>query len=392
MILIRKLLRMDWILFGILAFLCTMSVAVIYSATYTSEDPGLRDAYVQQMYWIPIGMVAYFLAALVDYKWWVRVAPYFFAVMLVMLVAVLLFGTVVNGARSWFRFGSVGVQPAEIYKISFILMTAAVLNWRRKYIKGFVTFVLIVMLTACPALLVLAQPDFGSAAVLFPIAGVMMFVAGVRLFYLFVPTMLICLALAWSYFGVFKQNLTEEETLALGLKNYQLARIKTFYDPNLDPKGAGWTINQSLIAIGSGGWDGKGWLNGTQNVLGYLPKNIAYNDFIFSVIGEERGFVGGATVIILEGLILLACLRVAWCARDGTGSLIAAGVMAMLFTHIFVNIGMTIKVVPITGIPLPFMSYGGTFLLVCLTGMGLVQSVWIHRKPFATAKPADAQA
>ena len=389
MIILRKLLRMDWILFGFLAFLCTMSVLVIYSATYTSEDPGLRDAYVQQMYWIPIGMVAYFLAALVDYKWWVRAAPYFFAIMLVMLVAVLLFGVVVNGARSWFRFGSIGVQPAEIYKLAFILMTAAVLNWRRKYIKSFLTFIIIVLMTALPALLVLAQPDFGSAAVLFPIAAVMMFVAGVRLFYLFVPTMAVCLLMAWSYFGVYKQNFTQEDPLAFKLKDYQLSRIKTFYNPNLDPKGAGWTINQSLIAIGSGGWDGKGWLNGTQNVLGYLPKNIAYNDFIFSVIGEERGFVGGATVIILEGLILLAALRVSWCARDGTGSLIAAGVMAMLFTHIFVNIGMTIKVVPITGIPLPFMSYGGTFLVVCLAGMGLVQSVWIHRKPFATAKAAS---
>ena len=166
------------------------------------------------------------------------------------------------------------------------------------------------------------------------------------------------------------------------LKAFQVDRIKIFFDPSLDPKGAGWQVDQSMIAIGSGGMDGKGWRQGTETALGYLPKNTSYNDLIFSVVGEDFGFRGGAALIICEGTVLLWCLWVAARARDKIGALLAVGVMTMLFTHIFVNIGMTIQVVPITGIPLPFVSYGGTFLIACLAAMGLVQSVWVHRKNF----------
>jgi rod shape determining protein RodA len=137
-----------------------------------------------------------------------------------------------------------------------------------------------------------------------------------------------------------------------------------------------------MIAIGSGGWDGKGWRQGVETELGYLPKKTSYNDLIFPVVGEDFGFLGAAALIIGEGTVLLWCLWVAARARDKIGALLAVGVMTMLFTHIFVNIGMTIQLVPITGIPLPFVSYGGTFLLVCLAAMGLVQSVWVHRKNF----------
>jgi rod shape determining protein RodA len=159
-----------------------------------------------------------------------------------------------------------------------------------------------------------------------------------------------------------------------------MERIRVFFDPSRDPLGRGWTINQSLIAIGSGGLEGKGFLKGTQNMLGFLPRNISYNDFIFAVVGEDFGFRGGALLICgLAGLILL-CLSVAARADDNAGALLASGIVAMLFTHFFVNIGMTIKVVPITGIPLPFISYGGTFLVICMAAVGLVQSVWIHRR------------
>lgn len=385
LILLRKLARLDWLLLLVLLALSAAGVAAIYSSTYTSEDPSLRGSYINQMYWIPIGVAAFFIMALVDYRWWIKYAFPFFGAMLVLLILVLIpgIGVEVNNARSWFRMGPISLQPAEISKIAFILMMAAFLTWQAENIKRLWLFLACGALTALPAALILKQPDLGSAAVLFPTAFVMMFVAGVRLFYLFVPSALALFVIAWSYYGVYQQNLTSDDPLAFHLKDYQLARIKVFYDPNLDPKNAGWQINQSLIAIGSGGFDGKGFMQGTQNVLGYLPKESAHNDFIFSVIGEEHGFVGGAAVILLEGLILLACLRVAWTARDGPGTLIAVGVMTMLFTHIFVNIGMTIKVVPITGIPLPFLSYGGTFLVVCLAGMGLVQSVWIHRKTLA---------
>jgi rod shape determining protein RodA len=372
----RKLVRLDWITFCIVMLLCAASIAIIYSATYTCDSAEFRDAFRAQMYWIPIGLVAFFFMALVDYSFWLRLAVPIYGLVFVMLIVVL-FMRPINGATHWLRFGPISLQPAELCKISYIFLAAAILLHREKEVQSFWTFALTLVVALVPMALILKQPDLGSAAVFLPISFVMMFVAGVRLRYILVPTFLGLVIVAIAYFGVFQRGWKIP-----GLREYQLNRIKTFFNPNLDPKNAGWTINQSLLAIGSGGLTGKGWCMGTQNVLGYLPKNIAYNDFIFSVIGEEEGFVGGATLIILEGVILLSCLRVAATARDQTGVLIVCGVTAMLFTHIFVNIGMTIQVVPITGIPLPFISYGGTFLVICLTGMGLVQSVWIHRRSY----------
>jgi rod shape determining protein RodA len=166
------------------------------------------------------------------------------------------------------------------------------------------------------------------------------------------------------------------------MKPYQLGRIRTFFNPDLDPLGHGWTIRQSLIAVGSGGLKGKGYLKGDQNVYGFLPKNIAYNDFIFSVIAEEWGFVGGSILIISQGLLILCMISIAGRAKEMGGALIAAGLTGMFFAHFFVNIGMTIEVVPITGIPLPFTSYGGTFLVACMAGLGILQSVWIHKRDY----------
>jgi rod shape determining protein RodA len=154
-----------------------------------------------------------------------------------------------------------------------------------------------------------------------------------------------------------------------------------FFDPQLDPRGAGWNVAQSLIAIGSGGLEGSGIGNGHQTKYGNLPRTVSYNDFIFAVIGEELGFKGSLGVLCVLAFVLLTCMWTAAFAGDSLGAMIASGIAAFLFTHIFINAGMTMQAAPVTGIPLPFISYGGTFLIVCLTSMGLVQSVWIHRKP-----------
>jgi rod shape determining protein RodA len=230
------------------------------------------------------------------------------------------------------------------------------------------------VLVAIPGLLILKQPDFGSAAVFGPITFFMLFIAGVHKRYILVPVLAAVALYLIAFFYVHKM----EKDLPF-LKGYQNNRIRTFFDPNRDPRGAGWTISQSLIAVGSGGLKGKGYKKGDQNIYGFLPKNIAYNDFIFSVIAEEFGFVGGALVILGEGLLILCALQVAMHSSDYAGNLIATGVASMLLAHFFVNIGMTIKVVPITGIPLPFISYGGTFMAVCMAGMGILQSIWIDR-------------
>jgi rod shape determining protein RodA len=376
-IFLKKLGRIDYPFFLVALLLCIASVALIYSATYTSESADIREAYRSQLFYIPLALTAFFIIALVDYDIWIRLSLPIFGIGLLLLILVLIpgIGTKTFGSRSWLRFGGIGIQPAELCKFAFILVLAFYLLTREEKIPRFGTFVSVLGILLIPVFLIRLQPDFGSAAVFFPIAFAMMFVAGVRKRYLFVPALLVLAVIVYTYVGVHKLGWTIP-----GMKPYQMDRIKTFYDPNRDPQGAGWTINQSLIAVGSGGWSGKGWLQGTQNVLGFLPKKIAYNDFIFPVACEEFGFLGGALIILLEGYILLTCIRIGSHARDEAGALIAAGVTAMLFTHVFVNIGMTIKVVPITGIPLPLISYGGSFLVVCLASLGLVQSVWIHRK------------
>jgi rod shape determining protein RodA len=372
---LKKLQRLDWFLLTLVLTLCVYSVMLIYSATYTNENPEFRMAYRLQMYWIVIGVAAFFVVALIDYNWLVRLALPIAGIALLLLLAVLIFGQYRNGAKSWIRIGPIGIQPAELTKLAFALTVTYFCVAYEDRIKSWKMFVGIVLLTLIPVGIILAQPDLGSAMVLFPMAGAVMYVAGVRKRYLMIPVILIAVVVSYTYWGVHLNGWTIK-----GLKPYQINRIKTFYDPSLDPQGAGWTINQSLIAVGSGGLRGKGYLQGTQNVLGFLPKDISYNDFIFSVACEEWGFLGGSFIVLLEGVIIVYCLFIASSARDTSGRLLATAIPAMLFTHLFVNVGMTIKVVPITGIPLPFISYGGTFLVVCLTGLGLVQSVWIHRR------------
>ena len=259
-------------------------------------------------------------------------------------------------------------------KLAFLAGACALMVSMRERIEKFSTVLALVGLALIPVFLILRQPDLGSAAVFLPMCFGLLFVGGTRLRYLLVPAGLGLAAACAIYFYV--GHLNKELPF---LKTYQNNRIRTFFDPNLDPLGAGWTIRQSIIAIGSGGLTGKGYLHGDQNLYGFLPKNIAYNDFIFSVLGEEWGFMGGAALILGQAGLLLCVAWIGWRAPDFTGRLLAGGVLGMLFTHFFINVGMTIKVVPITGIPLPFVSYGGTFLAVCMAAMGLMQSVWRQR-------------
>jgi len=218
-----------------------------------------------------------------------------------------------------------------------------------------------------PLLLIFAQPDLGSAVILVLVTLVMLFVAGVRVKHLLIVALagLLALPVVW-----------------LRMREYQKARLTVFLDPDRDPLGAGWNLNQSLIAVGSGGLTGKGYLQGTQNLLGYLPRTVAPNDFLFSVIAEEKGFAGSVCVIGLFAVVLFRGLRIAVEARDRLGMLLATGIVALLFFHVFVNIGMTIGLLPVKGLPLPLLSYGGSFVQATMTALGLLQNVWIHRKNY----------
>jgi rod shape determining protein RodA len=355
--------------------LCTAGILIIYSATHGSEMADLKNASIQQAAWVGLGLACFFVLAFSDYHRWVAQGWFWFGAGIFLLLVVLIFGREVNGAKSWLRFGPVGFQPAEVMKLAFLVGSTALLVALRERIEKFRTVLALVGLAMIPVLLILKQPDLGSAAVFLPMCFGLLFAGGTRLRFLLIPVGLGLAAFLAIYLwvGQFGKELPF-------LKTYQNNRIRTFFDPNLDPLGAGWTIRQSIIAIGSGGFTGKGFLRGDQNLYGFLPKNIAYNDFIFSVLGEEWGFVGGALLILGQAGLLICIAWIGLRAPDFEGRLLAGGVLGMLFTHFFINVGMTIKVVPITGIPLPFVSYGGTFLAVCMAAMGLMQSIWRQRR------------
>lgn len=386
--LFRKLGQIGWsfpVITALLA-LCIASVFIIMSATYTND--ALKDAPASQLKYLIIGSAIYLTIALTPYHLLLRISPILYLVGVVLLIAVFVpgLGKKVFGAYSWLRLGPISFEPAEFAKLAFILALAWFLRVREQQIHRLSTVLWALGFTLIPFLLIKKQPALGSAGVFIPIFFAMSFAAGVRLRHLLLVVLMGIVGLGGYFYISTKLKAkaadASDTTAVSGVHNFQVDRIKSWIDPTQDKQGAAWQINQSMIAIGSGGMDGKGWMQGTQNVLGYLPRNTSYNDLIFSVVGEEEGFRGGAALIICEGTVLLWCLWVAARARDKVGAMVAVGVMAMLFTHIFVNIGMTIQVVPITGIPLPFISYGGTFLVACLAAMGLVQSVWVHRKNF----------
>jgi len=364
---LKLYLHLDWPVVGAMLALAIAGVFAIYSASYRGDDQPMPLFYVWQVRWIALGLVVFLAMVWVDYQWLCRWSWVILAAVLGLLILVLIIGKVAYGAKSWFGIAGRGVQPSELAKLAAALIVSFYLSRRSKEVENFSTMIGCLCLIAAPVALVLAQPDVGTAAVLLPMALAMMFVAGVRVRY-FVIFAVILLALApvgW-----------------LMMQDYQKERILVFLDPGRDPLGRGWNYHQSLIAVGSGGLNGKGWLEGTQNVLGYLPKTVAPNDFIFSVLAEETGFVGGIVVLALYGVILFEGVRIAANAKDKLGMILATGIVAMLFTHIFQNVGMTIGLVPITGLPLPLLSYGGSFMLLVMASLGLLQNIYVRRKPY----------
>jgi rod shape determining protein RodA len=378
-VMLRKVgeLAFSFPLLIVIAALCVASYFAITSATFLNEK--LQEAPISQIKYDVAGLLVFLVIALTPYKVFLRAAPWLYGAGVLLLVACFVphVGRKVYNAYSWIKIGPVGFEPTEFAKIAYILFLAWFLQVRERKIENFSTVVMAWAFTAVPFLLILKQPALGSASVFFPVCFCMLFAAGVRLRYIVLPVLAVVGMITLTFYWVH----VWDKPIPL-LKPFQQDRVRNFFDPSLDPRGTGWQADQSVIAIGSGGMDGKGLGQGTQTetALGYLPKTTSYNDLIFSVVGEIFGFRGGATLILCEGAVLLWCTWVASRARDKVGALLAVGVMTMLFTHIFVNIGMTIQLVPITGIPLPFISYGGTFVIACLAAMGLVQSVWVHRK------------
>lgn len=364
---LKLYLGLDWLLFGAMLALAVAGVFAIFAASYRGDDQPMPTFYLWQMRWIIVGLIAFCVAVWIDYEWLCRWSWLIFAAVLGLLILVLLIGKIAYGAKSWFGFAGRGVQPAELAKLAVALLISFYLSRRSREVEKLSTMVNCLLMISVPSVLVLLQPDLGSAAVLFPMTLAMMFVAGVKLRYFGI---LFAVLLALAPVGWFC------------LADYQQERLLVFLNPERDPLGRGWNLQQSLIAVGSGGWNGKGWLQGTQNVLGYLPKTVAPNDFIFSVIAEEQGFLGGIAILALYGVMLFEGVRIAGNARDKLGMILATGIVAMLFTHIFQAIGMTIGLVPITGLPLPLLSYGGSFVVLVMTSLGLLQNIYVRRNQY----------
>lgn len=361
-LLTRKFLALNKPLFLVMLGLSFFSIYAIYSATWMRDAP----FWISQIRWLCICLPVFFTISFIDYRW-VRMGAvpiYLFSVIL--LILVFFIGVKVFGARSWLNLGFGNFQPSQMAIFGGILVFSLFLS-DCPGINQLLRILICLGITALPCVLILIQPYLGGTLVWIPVLFAMLYAGGIQVRYL---ATMVLLGLAFIPIVV-----------NFGLKPYQKDRILIFLDPSLDPRGAGWTINQSLNAIGSAGFWGKGFkAHNTLNELGYLPGTIVHTDFIYSVFGEQHGFFGAILLISAYAVLLLGGLYIASQARDLLGRLLAIGIVMLLFTHVFMNIGMTVAITPITGLPLPLVSYGGSFLLICMCCMGLLQSVWIHRK------------
>lgn len=360
----RFLALSDWLLTTVILTLIGLGIVFIYSAGYQGEDVPVTGFYQRQILWAVLGLSVYFFFAVTDYRRLVDGAWGIYIAVLVLLILVLLIGKRVYGATRWLSVFNVQVQPSELAKLSLLLILARYLGRPGQETRNPMRLVKALMIVAVPFVLIAKQPDLGTAMTFIPVTLVMLFAARTPTRYLMILGLigLMCLPVAW---------------FALG--DYQRERLLVFVSADRDPLGAGWNKIQSQIAVGSGGFSGKGYLKGTQNVLGYLPRTVAPTDFVYSVIAEETGFVGSIIVLSLYSLVLVTACRASLVAREQTGRLLAVGIMSMIFFHVFVNIAMTIGLVPITGLPLPLISYGGSFIVSMMAALGIVQSVYMRR-------------
>ena len=366
----RLLAAQDWLAVVLAAILLGTGLSFIYSASWRGEETGIVGAwFTRQIWWATLGSVVATGLALLDYRVWIRAAWWLYLAALVLLALVLVMGTKVYGAYRWLNVFGVLVQPSEFAKVALVVVLARVLGGGALAPRSFGTVAVGLLLMALPFGLILVEPDLGTAAVLVPTTAIMLFAAGAAFRYL----------AGLAALGVAAAGLALSPLGNFLLSEYQHERIRTFLDPSRDPLGSGWNALQSAIAVGSGGWSGKGYLNGSQNVLGFLPRTVSPTDFIFPVIAEETGFIGASALLLVFACLLTRYVRTAWTADDPAGSLLATGIAGLLFCHVFVNVGMTIGLLPITGLPLPFVSSGGSFMVSTLAGFGLVQSVHVRR-------------
>ncbi|WP_026757264.1 rod shape-determining protein RodA [Sediminimonas qiaohouensis] len=362
----RKILYLNWPLLLLLSAVACIGFLMLYSVAGGSLTPWAEP----QMKRFAIGMLAMLIIAMVPIWFWRNMAGVAYGVSILLLVAVEVFGTIGMGAQRWIDLGFMRLQPSELMKIALVMMLAAYYEWlpMRKISHPFWVAVpaMIIML---PAALVLKQPDLGTALLLVFSGGGLMFLAGVHWAYF--------VAVIASGVGVVTTVLQSRGTDWQILKDYQYRRIDVFLDPASDPLGAGYHITQSKIALGSGGWTGRGFMQGTQTRLNFLPEK--HTDFIFTTLAEEFGYVGGISLLLLYALILLFCIATALTMRDRFSALLTLGIALTFFLFFAVNMSMVMGLAPVVGVPLPLVSYGGSAMLVLMLAFGLVQSAHVHK-------------
>jgi len=390
--------RIDRLQIAALCGLMLLGALFVYSATMVNESAGLAPWYNQswfrQIVWYGLGIGAAAALCCVDYHTIARWSMIAYWATVFLLVVVLVFGTVRFGARRWFDLGFFSLEPSEFAKLAFIVALAHFLSRPIEELRVGLTFWKALGLMLLPFVLILKEPDLGSALVLLPTGLAMLFVAGTPR--RFLVWMFATVGVLGALFVA--DVLFMPARWQIKVEDYQRRRLLVYFGrdsaPPADASRAererlrkqqfddSHNVRQALISVGSGGLMGKGWRQGTQNALGYLPRSVAHNDFIFSVIAEEKGFIGSVIVLTLYGLVLFTGIRIAGQARDRLGKLMAVGVVALLFSHVFINIGMNIRIMPVTGVPLPLLSYGGSSVLGSLIAMGMLQNVYIYRKAY----------
>ena len=430
---VSDILKIDYLLLLPVIVLLALGILFIYSSGMTTTGEQVSGEFIRQIVWASIGLAIALVLALVNYRRFYSLSLYIYLVSLVPLVYTLVFGRVVQSAR-WLRIGSFGIQASEFVKISVIILLARFLADTEHNNNSFSRFVVCCLIVTVPMGIILIQPDLGTALVYIAILMTMTFTAGISMRY--VAFMACCLALSgiflvlplWqtyilrkslpiltvltnpkivliaaafmtiiaviAIFGYLKYkkryfywliygtaiivfSLGASYAARLVLKNYQIMRLIVFLDPDVDPRGAGWNIIQSVTAIGAGGLTGRGYLQGTQSHYRYLPEQST--DFIFSIFSEEAGFLGGLVVFALFMIICQRLLATMKTTADPFAKYICAGLAGMISFHFVVNVGMTMGIMPITGIPLLFMSYGGSAVFTVMIGIGLALSIFVRR-------------
>ncbi|RFU12991.1 rod shape-determining protein RodA [Rhodobacteraceae bacterium W635] len=363
---LRKVIHLNWALILLIGAVACIGFLILYSVAGGS----MRPWSALQMQRFALGLVAMLIVAFIPIWFWRNLSAVAYGLSLLLLLFVELFGSVGMGAQRWIDLGFMRLQPSEMTKITIVMILAAYYDWldlRKVSHPAYVAIPVAIILV--PAMLTFMQPDLGTAGLLMMGGAAMMFLAGVH----------------WAYFaavigaaaGAVTAVIASRGTEWQLLQDYQYRRIDTFLDPASDPLGAGYHITQSQIALGSGGWTGRGYMQGTQSSLNFLPEK--HTDFIFTTLAEEFGFVGGVSLLVLYLLILLFCIATALRTKDRFASLVSLGVAVTFFLYFAINMAMVMGLVPVVGVPLPLVSYGGSAMLVLMAAFGLVQSAHIHR-------------